>query len=140
MEEKHQIGLPHGAKAAEVYGIVGYLFSLMFFVLYLLWAYTPDWILHSMSITYYPDRYWSIAWPSYLCMLVAYFVVIYISWNIINTNPYDSYYTVRDTIKEAIQSKEKDLRFKDKSSIPEAADMSIHEVNSVLFCSHRERT
>ena len=46
----------HGAKAAEVYGIVGYLLSIVSFVLWIIWAYTPDWILHSMSITYYPDR------------------------------------------------------------------------------------
>ena len=69
---KSEKGAPHGAKAAEVYGIVGYLSSLFSFggvkgscmlaltcspaALWIIWAYTPDWVLRSMGITYYPDR------------------------------------------------------------------------------------
>ena len=91
--------VPHGAKAAEVYGIVGYLLSTVSFsaipmlsaagplhnssirmsprlepraatfcgncevphrgvfaVLWLLWAFTPDWVLQMLSVTYYPDK------------------------------------------------------------------------------------
>lgn len=34
-----------------------YLTSFVAFGLYLIWAYVPDPILHSLGITYYPDRY-----------------------------------------------------------------------------------
>lgn len=64
-------------------------------VLWILWAYTPDWVLHSLGITYYPDRYWAIALPMYALSLVAYCIIIYNAWNLCNTNPFESYYTIR---------------------------------------------
>ena len=64
-------------------------------VLWALWAYTPDWVLQSLSITYYPDRYWTLALPMYGLSLVGYFIVIYNAWNLCNTNPFESYYTFR---------------------------------------------
>ena len=64
-------------------------------VLWILWAYTPDWVLKSLGITYYPDRYWAIALPMYGMCLVGYLIIIYNAWNLCNTNPFESYYTVR---------------------------------------------
>jgi PIG-P len=40
-------------------------------VLYITWAYIPDNILHSYGITYYPDKYWAIALPAWLCASVV---------------------------------------------------------------------
>eukprot|EP00961_Rhodomonas_salina_P275599 3723521-Rhodomonas_salina.1 len=79
-------------------------------VLYLLWACTPDWVLHSISITYYPSRYppsrlqittivryWAIALPSYALSLLLYLIALYNAWNMVCTNPFESYYTFRGT-------------------------------------------
>ena len=89
---------PHGAKASEVYGIVGYLLSLITFVVWILWAYTPDWVLESLSITYYPNRYWAIALPMYGMCLVIYLIIIYNAWNLCNTYPFDSVYTIQGAL------------------------------------------
>ncbi|KAJ1480447.1 PIG-P-domain-containing protein [Baffinella frigidus] len=75
--QRQQQGPPHGAKAAEVYGIVGYLLSSVAFILWLLWAYTPDWVLQALSITYYPERYWAVALPGYFFLLVLYLIILY---------------------------------------------------------------
>jgi hypothetical protein len=63
--------------------------------MWIVWAYTPDWVLKSMGISYYPDRYWALAIPMYAMTLVIYLVVIYNAWNLCNTNPFESYYTIR---------------------------------------------
>ncbi|KAI9491712.1 hypothetical protein BDB00DRAFT_478101 [Zychaea mexicana] len=41
----------------EYYGFVMYLASFVALGIYLIWAYVPDEILHSLGITYYPKRY-----------------------------------------------------------------------------------
>jgi hypothetical protein len=74
-------------------------------VLWIVWAYTPDWVLKSLGITYYPDRYWAIALPMYAMSLVVYLVIIYNAWNLCNTNPFESYYTVRGTCWRLVDRK-----------------------------------
>jgi len=64
-------------------------------VSWILWAYTPKWAMQALSITYYPDRYWAVALPMYGMCLFGYIVVIYNAWNLCNTNPFRSYYTIR---------------------------------------------
>ena len=67
-------------------------------VLWILWAYTPDWMLKSLSITNYPDRYWAVAVPMYFGTLIVYIVVIYNAWNLCNTYPFESYHTIRGAV------------------------------------------
>ncbi|EKX54781.1 hypothetical protein GUITHDRAFT_131792 [Guillardia theta CCMP2712] len=133
---KSEKGAPHGAKAAEVYGIVGYLSSLFSFALWIIWAYTPDWVLRSMGITYYPDRYWAVALPTWFIFLVIYIVIVYNAWNIINTNRFESYYTIRDTIEVPKTTNEKEIQsFHTTQSIAPADDIPISQINRILFCS-----
>ena len=51
--------------------------------------------MQALSITYYPDRYWAVAVPMYGMCLLGYIVVIYNAWNLCNTNPFESFYTIR---------------------------------------------
>ena len=41
-------------------------------VMYLLWSYLPYHFLHMLGIYYYPDRWWSLAIPSFLVMVIVY--------------------------------------------------------------------
>jgi len=138
--QRQQQGPPHGAKAAEVYGIVGYLLSSVAFILWLLWAYTPDWVLQALSITYYPERYWAVALPGYFFLLVLYLIILYNGWNIANTNPFESYYTIRDTIEPPPVEKKGSEDWQTPLSIPPAEDIPISLVSKVLFCAPNART
>jgi len=51
-------------------------------VLYILWSYLPSPILHSLGFHYYPDRWWSLAMPSFLVMLIIYMYVALLSYNV----------------------------------------------------------
>jgi len=49
--------------------------------MYILWAYVPAPVLHSMGIWYYPDRWWALAIPCWLIALIIYIYVALASWN-----------------------------------------------------------
>ncbi|ROW18202.1 hypothetical protein VPNG_00472 [Cytospora leucostoma] len=81
----------------EYYGFVLYLFSSLVFLVYLLWSYLPSPFLHVLGIYYYPNRWWSLAIPSFLVMLLVY---IYVALALYNTEyltlPLNSLETVVD--------------------------------------------
>ncbi|AEO70519.1 uncharacterized protein THITE_2122099 [Thermothielavioides terrestris NRRL 8126] len=81
----------------EYYGFVLYLFSSLFFLLYLLWSYLPSPFLHALGIYYYPNRWWALAIPSWLVMLLVYIYVALAGYNLeILTLPLESVETIVD--------------------------------------------
>ncbi|KAI2604267.1 PIG-P-domain-containing protein [Hypoxylon fragiforme] len=81
----------------EYYGFVLYLFSSFAFLIYLLWAYLPSPFLHALGIYYYPNRWWALAVPSFLVMLIVYIYVALAAYNTeILTLPMNSLETIVD--------------------------------------------
>jgi len=81
----------------EYYGFVLYLFSSLCFLIYLLWSYLPSPFLHALGIYYYPNRWWSLAIPSFLVMLLVYIYVALAAYNTeIMTLPLSSIETIVD--------------------------------------------
>ncbi|KAF3057317.1 Meiotically up-regulated gene 84 protein [Daldinia childiae] len=81
----------------EYYGFVLYLFSSLTFLIYLLWAYLPSPFLHALGIYYYPNRWWALAIPSFLVMLIVYIYVALAAYNTeILTLPMTSLETIVD--------------------------------------------
>jgi phosphatidylinositol glycan class P protein len=78
----------------EVYGFVCWIATFFCFGCFLLWAYLPESVLHQLGVTYYPDKYWAIAIPTYLFMSYLVAVIIYLSVNLITTEPLDSFNTI----------------------------------------------
>ncbi|KAL8849059.1 MAG: hypothetical protein Q9221_005958 [Calogaya cf. arnoldii] len=66
----------------EYYGFVLYLMSSSAFVVYILWSYLPSHFLHQLGIHYYPNRWWSLAIPSFLVMTLVYIYVALAAYNI----------------------------------------------------------
>ncbi|KAJ5104307.1 hypothetical protein NUU61_001654 [Penicillium alfredii] len=65
----------------EYYGFVLYLASSLAFLIYVLWSYLPSPFLHQLGIYYYPNRWWSLAIPSWLVMLLIYIYVALATYN-----------------------------------------------------------
>jgi phosphatidylinositol glycan class P protein len=65
----------------EYYGFALYLASSAAFLMYILWAYIPAPMLHQMGIHYYPNRWWALAVPCWLVVLVIYIYVALASYN-----------------------------------------------------------
>eukprot|EP01100_Stratorugosa_tubuloviscum_P012006 TRINITY_DN5512_c0_g1_i1.p1 TRINITY_DN5512_c0_g1~~TRINITY_DN5512_c0_g1_i1.p1 ORF type:complete len:242 (-),score=68.69 TRINITY_DN5512_c0_g1_i1:182-859(-) len=112
----------------DIYGFVGWMSSIVGLVLFLLWAYLPDSILHQLGIFYYPNKYWAIAMPCYLCVTIIFIVLAYGAINLIITEPLDSIYTLKDNYSKSLIHS----NFK-SDSIPPIMDMPITEVNYYLY-------
>ncbi|KAF2714844.1 PIG-P-domain-containing protein, partial [Pleomassaria siparia CBS 279.74] len=65
----------------EYYGFALYLASSAAFLMYILWAYVPSPMLHQMGIHYYPNRWWALAVPCWLVVLLLYIFVALASYN-----------------------------------------------------------
>ncbi|KAF1953195.1 PIG-P-domain-containing protein [Byssothecium circinans] len=65
----------------EYYGFAMYVTSSAAFLLYIVWAYVPAPMLHQMGIHYYPNRWWALAVPCWLSILVVYIYVALASYN-----------------------------------------------------------
>ena len=65
----------------EYYGFVLYLASSLAFLLYLLWSFLPSPFLHAIGVTYYPNRWWSLAIPSFIVMTLVYIYVALLAYN-----------------------------------------------------------
>ncbi|KAJ2903443.1 hypothetical protein MKZ38_009928 [Zalerion maritima] len=82
----------------EYYGFVLHLFSSFAFLIYLLWSFLPSPFLHTMGIYYYPNRWWSLAIPSFVVMGVVYVYVALARFNVeVLTMPLESVETIVDS-------------------------------------------
>ena len=139
----------------DVYGFILWIFIRVGGVLYLMWALVPDSVWHSQGVTYYPDRYWSIAVPTYLCVSWWCLILGYVGYNYWMTTPWDSINTIKDGFAECpVAAKEADdlqmkhsIQWSKKYNadnpdqepvnaippVPNCCDLDIRDVNELLF-------
>ncbi|KAF9390940.1 hypothetical protein CPC16_004694 [Podila verticillata] len=116
----------------EYYGFVLYLVSGITYAMYLGWAYLPKEILDSMGITYYPSKYWSLALPIWLFVLIIYLYVAFFAYSLYNTAPFDSFQTITDEHANAFQTMNSASSLTD-DFVPDLMDIPIGMVNACLY-------
>ncbi|KAG0290425.1 hypothetical protein BGZ98_003475, partial [Dissophora globulifera] len=116
----------------EYYGFVLYLVSGITYAMYLGWAYLPKEVLDSMGITYYPSKYWSLALPVWLFVLVIYLYVAFFAINLYNTEPFDSFLTITDEHANPFQTINSASSLTD-DFVPDLMDIPIGMVNACLY-------
>jgi phosphatidylinositol glycan class P protein len=129
-------GPKQGAKPTEVYGFVGAISTLVGFAVFLIWAYLPEPWLHTMGVTYYPNRYWAMAIPAYVLVAILFVVSFYASLNYIATPPpcslnslFDEYTRSPSVLTSTSQS---------DRPIHAISDIPITTVNALVFGAHPE--
>lgn len=75
--EEHTIPIDPAVTSVEVYGFLGWVTSSVAYVMFVLWAFTPDRVLENHAITYYPSKYWAIALPTWVCVTVLFVYWVY---------------------------------------------------------------
>ena len=83
--------------ATGVYAFVAWIASMVVFVVFLLWAFSPRSVLNAIGITYYPSRYYAIALPAYMIVLLFLVNMAYIGINLMMTLEPDDMCTIRDS-------------------------------------------
>ncbi|KAK9452933.1 PIG-P-domain-containing protein [Dipodascopsis uninucleata] len=115
----------------EYFGFALYVSSTFAFIVYILWAFLPQSVLHSLNIYYYPSRWWALAFPSFTVMLIVYVYVALLSYNVeIMTPNLESLCTLTD--EYAVVSKDKRYLWKSSDGV---WDLPIEIVNYVLYAS-----
>ena len=67
--------------ATALYGFVAWIAVHVCFTIFLLWAYTPDRLLVSLGVTYFPDKHWALALPCWTLVSLLTAVVLYATYN-----------------------------------------------------------
>ena len=113
----------------EHYGFVLYLSSFAIFILYLFWSLTPDNVLRSLGITYYPSRYWAIVLPIWVSGLIPFAILVHTSLNMINTPSFDDFDLLTDDYSNT-ELTEKDIKkILEDDAIPDLQDVPLNIVN-----------
>ena len=123
----------HGA-STEVYGFVSWICTFVLFLMYLIWAFVPDEILHHWGITYYPNKYWAIAAPTWLSVTFFAVIFLYVCLNLLlGSADLDSLDAITDS--HAIHNE----HFNDLHSVlqnqstPQICDIPLQVVNQVIY-------
>ncbi|XP_074340185.1 phosphatidylinositol N-acetylglucosaminyltransferase subunit P-like isoform X2 [Apium graveolens] len=125
-----------GPKPSEVYGFVGSITTVVTLVVFLVWAYVPEYWLHTVGIYYYPNRYWAIAAPTYAMVTLVLVIGFYIGINFMVTPPPTSFNTIFDEYSRNPVSSVL-LTNEDQPPIPPMFDINISEINDAMFTNPR---
>lgn len=88
---------PVPTPARSLYGFFMYFISKIVLVMYCLWAFAPDYMLHYFNIYYYPQKFWSTAIPIQCLVALSFFAFfIYPSLNFILTANTNDVNTIQD--------------------------------------------
>ena len=125
-----------------VYAFVGWVSSVCGYILFLVWAFAPESVLHDViGVTYYPSRYYALALPSYLMVVYVFVGTLYIGLNLISTLDPDDMYTVRDEHSRPAPASFIVCNQKNNSSggggggLPDIGDIDPCQVSKLLYYS-----
>lgn len=108
------------------YGFVSCLLCYVSFVIYLMWAYIPRSYQEWMGLTYWPNKFFAVAIPPFLCVLFLGSFIIYEGLIFINTAPVDSPDIISVSQKE-------NYDYLSAETITPIEELSIIDVNKSLY-------
>lgn len=119
---------PSPTPVRAIYGFVLYLAAYVGFVVYVVWAYIPSSWLDAIGLTYWPQKYWAVAIPCYLCVLWVLSYPAWLAYIHICTEPLDSLNIVTDEFSTSTYKEPP----REGSSQP-LRDLHISDVNKLLY-------
>ncbi|KAG0673515.1 hypothetical protein C6P40_003411 [Pichia californica] len=60
---------------AEYKGFASYVISCIFLFVWICWSFLPDRVLNQLGVYYYPSRWWALAIPSYVLVVMMYMYI-----------------------------------------------------------------
>ena len=129
---KKSEGTPAPQPERAIYGFFLLSFAIISFIIYIIISFVPSACLNQFGWDYLPDKYWSIAIPTYIVVIVLMVVPVYISLNIGKTNNPNSLDNIIDEYTLANSNKTKSI-----SSIDPVYDIPISDVCQFLYLNKK---
>lgn len=101
------------------------------FTIFLLWAYTPERVLVSFGMSYYPAKHWAIALPCWTLVSLLAVVLLYGFYNVMRQPDLESLSNIVDEYTRVPD--ERDLSgWADEERLPTGVDLPITLVSRIL--------
>jgi phosphatidylinositol glycan class P protein len=113
------------------FAFVAYISSIVAFIIYVFWAFFPKNFLYEIGITYYPSRYYGVALPAYMIVLLLLVTMTYIGINLYSTHDPESMATIRDEHTRTAPSVF--LKCSMMGGIPDMGDIDQVDMSSMMF-------
>ena len=125
---------------AEYKGFASYVISCIFLFTWICWSFMPDRVLNKMGVYYYPSRWWALAIPSYVIVLMMYMYVGIACYDVeYLTLPLDDNRNVVDdsgiVVTQLENFRAKDIDKYAYSGTSGVWDLPISTVNQILYSS-----
>jgi phosphatidylinositol glycan class P protein len=113
-----------------VYAFVAWIASICAYLLLIIWSLSTKNFLHYIGVTYYPNRDYAIALPSYIIIIYILSGIIYMGINLFQTFDPEDIRTVKDS--QSRNAPNKFIKCDMNDSIPEIGDMDLNNVSVIL--------
>ena len=118
---------------SAVYAFVAWISTLVAYVVFLIWVFTPEQVLHHYGITYYPDRYYALALPCYFMVSCIFICFLYMGLNMMNTFDPDDKRTVDDNYSIKGPNDFVKLTKQNGYCVPDISDMDVCVVTELML-------
>lgn len=123
---------------AEYKGFASYVISCIFLFIWICWSFLPDRVLNKMGVYYYPSRWWALAIPSYVIVLMMYMYVAIACYDVeYLTLPLDDNRNIVDdsgiVVTQLPNFKPKDIDKYISNGTSGVWDLPISTVNEILY-------
>ena len=134
-----EAALHNEINSTEVYGFALWMGAAVAYVMYLVWAFTPEMTLQAMGITYYPDRYWALGAPAMFIMVYTLSSLVYLAINLRATPDFSDSATWHDPHSVVLPDRGDWSVIPDASvGTPDISDLPLTMVNKMMFSlAHR---
>ncbi|GJJ14895.1 hypothetical protein Clacol_009165 [Clathrus columnatus] len=125
------------SRATEFYGFATLIMTSVLFVLYHVWALTPDHLIEATGMTWYPSREWSLLIPAYTVIIILLTYFTYWGLALSATPSFEELRTLTDSHAYLPRHGKENpyVQQVNPDALPELFDIPIGLVNHVLFDS-----
>ena len=96
--------LAENRSTGEYYGFALFIFATVLWIGWIGWALTPDAVLQSIGVAWYPNREWAFLLPAWSLFGVLAVYAVFIGWNARSTPELDELVNVSDSSQNVVEA------------------------------------
>ena len=118
-------------KFNDISGFVGFILTVLFYVVYLIWAFVPDSYLHRIGVTWLPSKFWTLAIPTWMYISYIFFMLFPNLLVMFDEMAIDT----RAGFEDEFTSLTQHIRNPYGGDVPLLVDIPIEDVNRIMYQS-----